>query len=71
MAIGSHVIANRTAPQFRAGHIGNLAQNIPQREINAGDRSGSDDAIAMPEVLTMHHLPEMFDACWIFTDQEL
>ena len=25
----------------------------------------------MPEVLTMHHLPKMFDACGVFTDEEL
>jgi hypothetical protein len=65
------MIANWTAPEFRARHVGDLAENIPQREINARDRCGTNDAVAMPEVLTMHHLPEMFDACRIFTNQQL
>ena len=33
--------------------------------------STADDAVAVPEMLAIHHLPEMLNACWIFSDEKL
>jgi hypothetical protein len=48
-----------------------LADNIPQGEINSSDGRRSHDAASMPEVLPPHHLPQVFDAGGILTDQQL
>jgi hypothetical protein len=48
-----------------------FADDIPERDINSGDRSGSFNPAPVPEVLSPHHLPEMLYPGRIFTDQEL
>ena len=62
MAIGADVVAHRPAPELAARHASDLAQDVPQGDVDAGDRRGADDAVAVPEVLAIHHLPEVLDA---------
>ena len=71
MGIGADVVADRTAPEFGAGHPGDFAHDVPEGDIDAGDGGRADDAVAMPEMLAIHHLPEIFDAGWVFADEEL
>ena len=39
-----------------------LPDDVPQGEVDAADRRRADDAVAVPEVLPVHHLPQMLDA---------
>jgi hypothetical protein len=48
-----------------------LAENVPEGEVDAGDGGGAHDAVAMPEMLTEHHLPEVLDAARILADEQL
>src|SRR5438270_789798 len=48
----------------------NLAQDVPQGQVDAADGRGPHDAGAVPEVLAVHHLPEMLDARGIFADEQ-
>ena len=52
------------------GHAVQLAQNFPQRDVNAADGGAAHDAVAVPEMLAVHHLPEMLDARRIFADEK-
>ncbi len=54
-----------------AGHAVDFSEDIPKRDINPADCGAADDSIAVPEVLAVHHLPEMLDACRIFADKKL
>jgi hypothetical protein len=54
-----------------AGCIVDFAENIPKSDIDAADGGRAHDAVSMPEVLAIHHLPEVFDASGIFSDEEL
>src|SRR5664279_145555 len=48
----------------------NLADNIPQGDIDAADRRPAHHAVAVPEVLAEHHLPQILDARRIFADEQ-
>src|SRR4051794_3647247 len=70
MRVKPHVIAHWPAPELVAGRVVNLAQDIPQSDIDSADGGAPHDPIAVPEVLAIHHLPEMLDARWIFPDEQ-
>src|SRR5207249_7782740 len=64
-------IANRSAPEFVAGDVVDLAEDVPQGDVDAGDGGAADDAVAVPEMLAVHHLPEVLDARGVLADEEL
>ena len=64
------MVAYRAAPQLGAGQFGDLAQNVPESQINTGDGCGPLDAVPMPEMLPEHHLPEVFNAGWILSNNQ-
>jgi hypothetical protein len=64
------MVADGAAPKLRAGHAGHLAEDVPQGDVDAGDRGGPLDAVAVPEVLADHHLPEVFDPGRVRADDE-
>ena len=70
VTVGTYVVAHRTAPQFRAGQVGDLAEDIPQGDVDSGDGGSSNDPAAMPEVLAIHHLPQMLDPGRVFADEQ-
>ena len=47
-----------------------LAQDVPQGDVDAADGRGPHDAVGVPEVLAEHHLPEVLDPRGIFADQQ-
>ena len=71
MAIGADLIAHRPAPQLAARHAQRLAENIPQGQVDARDRRRADDAVTVPKVLAIHHLPEVLDPRRVLADEEL
>src|SRR5262249_11896485 len=54
-----------------AGHAVDLAQDVPKGDVDAADGRSPDDSRAVPEVLAIHHLPEIFDAGRVLPDEEL
>src|SRR5688572_4263480 len=48
-----------------------FAHDVPQSEVDARNRRPAHDAVAMPEMLAIHHLPQVLDARWVFTDEQL
>ena len=71
MAVGADVIADGPAPEFVAGDAVDLAHDVPEGEVDARDGGAADRSVAVPEVLAVHHLPEVFDACGVFADEEV
>ncbi len=71
MAVSANVVAHRAAPELVAGNAVDFAEDVPQRDVDAADRGAADDAVAVPEVLAVHHLPEVLDPRGVFADQEL
>jgi len=69
MAVQPNVIADAT-PQRRWQGTFSSFRDIPQGDIDARDGGGADDARAVPEVLSEHHLPEVFDPSGILTNQQ-
>jgi len=65
------VVADGAAPELGAGEVRHLAEDVPEGDVDAGDRGGPLDAMAVPEVLADHHLPEMLDPRGILADDEL
>src|SRR5689334_16265198 len=53
-----------------AGHVVYFAHYVPQSQINPADGSATHDAIAVPEVLSVHHLPQVLHTSWIFSHQQ-
>src|SRR5438067_1362819 len=70
VAIEPYVIAHRPGPQFVAGDAMALPQDIPERDVNAADGGSPHRAVAVPEVLAVHHLPEVLDAGRIFAQEQ-
>lgn len=54
-----------------ARNIVKLAQDVPQSYVDATDRRRANKILAMPEVLAVHLLPQIFDPRYVLTDQEL
>ena len=70
-AVQADIIADRAPPQFVARHAVNFPKNVPESDVNTADGGAAHDAVSVPEMLAIHHLPEMFDTRWVFTDQKL
>ena len=47
-----------------------LAEDVPQREVDAARGGSPDDAVAVPEMLAIHHLPEVLDPRRVLADDE-
>ena len=71
MAVEADVVAHRPAPELVAGHAVHLAEDVPEGDVDAADRRAADDAVAVPEVLAVHHLPEVLDPRRVFADEQL
>ncbi len=71
VAVEPDVVAHRAAPQLVAGHAVHLAEDVPQRDVDAADRRAADDPAAVPEVLAEHHLPEVLDPRRILADDQV
>ena len=71
MAIEADVIAHTAAPKLVTRNTKRFAKNVPQREIDARDGRAAHNAVSVPEVLAIHHLPKVFDAGRILADEEL
>jgi len=65
------VVADRPAPELGTRHAAHLAEDVPQGQVDAGDGRGPDDAVPVPEVLPVHHLPEVLDPRRVFAHQQL
>src|SRR5262245_11127666 len=62
------MLAHLAAEQAPDGHAKVLAEDIPQRHLDARDRRHPDDAHA-PEAMTRHHLRTMLDVARIEPDE--
>ena len=71
VAVSADVIAHRPAPELRQRQPGDLADDVPQGEVDAGDGGGAHDAVPVPEVLAIHHLPEMLRPRRVLADEQL
>ncbi len=71
MTVSADVIAHRSAPELVTGQPRDLSRNVPQGQVDPRDGGGSHDAVAMPKMLAIHHLPEMLDARRILADEQL
>src|SRR5581483_6937464 len=71
MGIDAHALAAHAAEQVHHRHAELLAQDIPERHLNAGHRSGTDDARhAVAHHAQQHLLPEKLDARWILAEED-
>jgi hypothetical protein len=48
-----------------------LAEDVPERDVDAAHRRAADDVVAMPEMLAEHHLPEVLDPRRVLADDQL
>ncbi len=71
MTIQPNEVPHGAAPQFVARYAMQLADNIPQRDIDPRDGCRPHDSRPMPEVLPPHHLPQMLNAGGVLANQEL
>ena len=71
VGVEPHEIAHRPAPELVARHAVNLPEDVPQRDVDPADRGAAHDPVAVPEMLAVHHLPQMLDARRVLPDQEL
>ena len=71
VAVEAHVVAHRPAPELVARHAVHLAEDVPERDVDAADGRAADDAVAVPEVLAVHHLPQVLDPRRVLADDQL
>src|SRR4051812_18026033 len=71
MAVGADVLTHRPAPEAATWEAGDFFQNVPECDVNSSNRRGTHDAVAVPKVLAVHHLPKMLDPRRILTDDQL
>ena len=71
MAVEPHIVPHFSAPEFMTGHAMHFPENVPESDVNSADGRAANDAVAVPEMLPIHHLPEMLDAAGILSDQQL
>ena len=63
-------IAHGSAPEPVTRDAVDFAENVPQGDVDAADGGAADDAVAVPEVLAVHHLPEVLDAGGVLVDEK-
>jgi hypothetical protein len=66
--IHANLVAHLTAQQIADRHAKGLALDVPQRLIDAGQRTHVDRA-ATVEAAAVEHGPDVFDVAWVFADQ--
>src|SRR5258708_18220035 len=71
MAIEADVVSDRPTPELVAGDAVDLAQDVPEGDVDAADGRTADNAGSMPKMLAVHHLPEVLDARGVLADEEL
>ena len=71
VAVEPDVVANRAAPEPVAGDAVHLAEDVPERDVDAAHRRRPDDPARVPEVLAEHHLPEVLDPRRVLADDQL
>ena len=69
MGIDRHAIAGLAAEEPPDRHAQILAQDIPERHLDAGDGGGADDPHA-PEAMLVHHPISLLDVARIAADEE-
>jgi hypothetical protein len=67
-AVGLHLVAHQAAQQFVDRRAQDLALDVPQRLVDAGDRAHQDRAAAV-EAGAVHGLPQVVDAGRVLPDQ--
>src|SRR5690606_40967657 len=70
-AVKPDIVARAAAQQLMTRDVVDLARDIPERDINSRDGGSLHDIVAVPEMLAVHHLPEVLDPSGIFANQEL
>src|SRR5438105_793443 len=70
VGVEADVISHRPAPELMAWDAMQVADDVPECDVDAADGGAADDAVAMPEMLAIHHLPEVLDAGGVFADEE-
>src|SRR3954469_13352004 len=71
MTIEADKVANRPAPKFVAGNAVYLPEDVPEGDVDPGNRGRSHDPAAMPKMLSPHHLPKMLDSTRILSHEQL
>ena len=71
VAVSADVIAHRPAKNLGERQPGSLAHDVPQGKVDARDGCGAHDAVPVPEMLAIHHLPEMLGPRRVLADEQL
>ena len=71
MPVEPNVVADAPAPEPVAGDAVHLAEDVPERDVDAAHRGPADDPARVPEVLAEHHLPEVLDPRRVLADDQL
>ena len=69
MAVDEHRVARSAAEQLIHGRIERLAENVPERRIDRGDRRHRDRAAA-PVRAFVEVLPDVLDAARVAADEQ-
>ena len=69
MGVGAQMVAHLAAEQAPHRHAERLAENVPQRDLDAADRRHAFDAEA-PEAVPRHDLVALLDVAGILPDQQ-
>jgi hypothetical protein len=69
--VQTDVISDRAAPQLVTRNAVNLAEDVPERDVDPAHRGAANDVVAVPEVLAEHHLPEVLDPRRVLADDQL
>ena len=70
MAVEPDVVPHGAAPELVARNAVDLAEDVPEREIDATRGSSLDDPVPVPEMLAIHHLPQVLDPRRVLADDE-
>lgn len=71
VAVEPNVVADRPSPQLVTGNPVDLADDIPEGQVDTADGRPAHDAVTVPEMLAIHHLPEVFNPRGVFANQQL
>src|SRR6478735_8760813 len=71
MAVQADVVANRPSPKLVTRNAVYLPEDVPQGDVNSGNRRRSHNAAAVPKMLSPHHLPKMLDSTRILSNEQL
>ena len=70
MAVRTNPVPNWPSPELVARDSGYFSGDIPKRDIDPGNGCASCDSVAVPKVLAVHLLPEIFYAAGILAKKK-